>query len=93
MRIRFNASIASATWHYDAGEEANFPDEQALSFIAGGLAEVVDTAQPAQPAQPVAPIETATDSRDVAPSSMPSSMPSAMPLTMPSPPLTKKKGK
>jgi hypothetical protein len=88
MRIRFLVSIASVeNWSYGPGNEAEFPDEQAQSFIAGGIAEVVTPETSLTPvtatelAIDAAPIETATDTHDVAPSTMPSS------------PSTKKKGK
>lgn len=41
MRIRFLVSIASHTWSYGAGQEAEFPDDEARAHIAGGNAVAV----------------------------------------------------
>jgi hypothetical protein len=44
MRVRFLSSVAGVHWSYDAGEEADLPDEEARAFVHAGTAEPVTPA-------------------------------------------------
>ena len=62
MRVRFLTSIASASWSYAPGQEADFPDAQALAFIESGIA---------------APVKAASESGTLFPNSETASVPPA----------------